>query len=178
MDIMSDWAHSPPHRTLEPGTYMVTAGTYGKTHHFSTHERLDFLTDALLKHSKQYGWSLNAWAVMANHYHFIGFSNNSENLKDFISSLHTATARYVNLLDNTPERRVWYQYWDSKITYKTSYFARLKYVHNNPVHHKLAAAAENYNWCSAGWFNMNAKPSFRKTIASFNTDKLNVFDDF
>ena len=175
---MSDWPHSPPHRAVEAGTYMITAGTYGKVHFFSTPERLDFLADALLKYAMQYQWYLQAWAVMENHYHFIGISDIPNNLRDFMSSLHTETARHINAEDNTLNRKVWYQYWDSHITYQKSYFARLKYVHNNPVHHKIVLVAENYEWCSARWFNMNADSSFKKTIESFRTDKLNVFDDF
>jgi putative transposase len=175
---MSNWPHSPLHDIMELGTYMVTAGTYGKFSHFSTPERLDYLLDKLLTYAERYEWRLQAWAVMSNHYHFIGFCATPENLKDFISTLHTDTARYINDLDKTKTRRVWYQYWDSHITYQKSYYPRLKYVHNNPVHHGVVPVAENYNWCSAGWFNKHAVPAFRRTIESFKIDNLKVFDDF
>ncbi len=175
---MPDWPHSPPHRTLEAGTYMITAGTYGKVHHFSTSDRLEYLTSKLFEYAGRFDWNLQAWAVMANHYHFIGFTKEPSKLSDFISSLHTETARYANRLDGTKNRKVWYQFWDSRISYQRSYYARLKYVHNNPVHHGLVPVAENYDWCSAGWFKMNAEPSFRKTVDSFKTDYLKVIDDF
>ena len=176
--FMQNWPHSPPHKMIEPGMYMVTAGTYGKTRYFSDPERLNILTSKLIEYATRYNWSLQAWAVLSNHYHFIGFTSDPANLKDFISSLHTETVRYVNDLDKTINRKVWYQYWDSRISYQKSYYARLKYVHNNPVHHKLASVAENYPWCSAGWFNIHAEPAFKKTVESFKTDTLNVFDDF
>jgi putative transposase len=163
---------------MEPGTYMVTSGTYGKVFHFSTPERLDFLTSKLLEYAERYGWKLQAWSVMSNHYHFIGFSNTPENLKDFISSLHVNTAAYVNNLDKTSNRKVWYQYWDSHITYQKSYYPRLKYVHNNPVHHGIVPVAANYSWCSAGWFNQYAGSAFKRTVENFKIDKLQVFDDF
>ena len=175
---MQNWPHSPPHRTIEPGTYMVTAGTYGKIRHFSEPERLNVLVSKLMEYAERYDWHLQAWAALSNHYHFIGFSSDPVNLKDFICSLHTETARYVNDLDKTTNRRVWFQYWDSHISYRKSYYARLKYVHNNPVHHGLVPVAENYPWCSAGWFKVNAEPVFKKTVESFKTDTLNVFDDF
>ena len=175
---MPAWPHSPPHRTVEPGTYMLTAGTYGKVRYFSESERLNVLTSKLMGYAKRYDWSLQAWSVLSNHYHFIGYSHSPENLKDFISSLHTETARYVNFLDKTTNRKVWYQYWDSRISYQKSYYPRLKYVHNNPVHHGLVPVAENYDWCSAGWFNIHAEPAFKKTVESFKTDMLKVFDEF
>ena len=48
---------------------------------------------------------------MSNHYHFIAQSpDNVENLPDFLSKLHVATAKYVNAHDGIPERQVWWQY--------------------------------------------------------------------
>ena len=55
---------------------------------------------------------------------------------------------------------------------------RLHYVHSNPVRHKLVEDATEYPWCSAAWFELNAESSFRRTVFSFNTDKVKVVDDF
>ena len=107
---------------------MVTAGTYGKIRYFSEPERLNVLTSRLMEYAKQYDWHLQAWAVLSNHYHFIGSSSNPASLKEFICSLHTDTARHVNDLDKTTNRKVWYQYWDSHISYQKSYYARLNTV--------------------------------------------------
>ena len=175
---MSNWPHCPPHKILEPGTYMVTAGTYNKVPYFNSRERLDFLLNNLLEYAKSYEWKLQAWSIMNNHYHFIGFCKQPENLKGFISSLHTATAKYINKLDNSAKRQVWFNYWDSRISFPKSYLPRLKYVHQNPVHHQIVSKAENYPWCSAGWFQMNADNCFKKTLASFKTERLKIYDDF
>ncbi len=175
---MPNWPHSPPHRSIEPGTYMVTCGTYNKVPYFSKPDRFDYLTEKLFEHARRYEWELQAWSVMANHYHFIGFSRKSDALGDFISSLHTETARYVNSLDQMQNRKVWYQYWDSHITYQKSYYARLKYVHNNPVYHGIVPVSENYTWCSAGWFNMHGESAFKRTVESFKIDGLKIPDEF
>jgi putative transposase len=81
-------------------------------------------------------------------------------------------------MDGQPGRKVWFQYWDSRISLERSYFARLNYVHNNPVHHGLADKAENYPWCSAAWFGRNAPASFVATVKSSKADRLRVPDDF
>jgi hypothetical protein len=39
---MSNWPHSPPHGAMEAGTYMLTAGTYGKSPHFAQRFERDF----------------------------------------------------------------------------------------------------------------------------------------
>jgi putative transposase len=95
-----------------------------------------------------------------------------------IRTLHAETAVAVNCLDATPGRQVWFQYWDTHLTFEKSYLARLNYVHNNPVHHKLVPVATAYRWCSAGWFEQQAKPSFYKTVSGFRYDRLKVPDDF
>jgi len=99
-------------------------------------------------------------------------------LRKLIGKLHTLSAKEINKQDDAKGRRVWYQYWDSRITYERSYFARLNYIHQNPVRHGLANVANQYQWCSARWFELNGDRSFVKTVSSFKTDKVKVIDDF
>ncbi len=68
------WPHAPTHQISEKGTFLVTAGTYQKRHHFREPARLDLLEDTLLTQAAEYGWDLEAWAVFSNHYHFVGHS--------------------------------------------------------------------------------------------------------
>jgi putative transposase len=173
-----NWPHAPAHWLFEPGIYMVTAGTYQKLPHLNTPERRDLFLEALLQRAAEFAWTLRAWAVMSNHYHFVAASPQDPCiLKRFLGKLHMTTAKQLNEWDGQPGRRVWFQYWDSHITFERSYLARLNYVHNNPVKHGVAAAG-SYRWCSAAWFAGNASPAFVATVQSFKTDMLNVPDDF
>lgn len=176
---MPDWPHSPVHRLSEKGAYMVTSGTYLRSRILDQPEKLSFFQDKMFEISTELGWKLQAWAIMSNHFHFVALSpEKSDSLKTLISKLHTLTAIQFNKMDKSEKRRVWYQYYDSRITHQKSYLARLNYVHNNPVHHKVVPVAENYDWCSASWFKRSAVPAFRKTVESFKTDHINVFDDY
>lgn len=176
---MTDWPHAPVHRLSEAGAYMVTAGTYRKEHFLSGPERLTLVRDALFACANEFGWHLQAWAVMSNHYHFVAVSPaDAGSLRRLVGKLHMTTAKALNEMDGTPGRKIWHQYWDSRITYQPSYLARLQYVHHNPVHHGVALNADNYEWCSAAWFARTAEPAFVRTVASFKMDRLNVRDDF
>src|ERR1043166_8393966 len=73
LSTQRDWPHAPLHRLSEQGTYIVTASTYQKEHHFGTEDRLDDLEATLLSHAKAADWELEAWAVFSNHYHFVGY---------------------------------------------------------------------------------------------------------
>ena len=156
---------------------MVTGATYGNRPFFQDERRLTFLRDTLLKLAADRGWMLQAWAVMPNHHHFIAQSpTEPTNLTSLIRGLHSATALRVNAEEQAARRRVWFQYWDSRITFEKSYFARLKYVHLNPVKHGLVDNAEKYRWCFAAWFAREAHPSVLQTVMSFPIDRLNVME--
>lgn len=158
---------------------MVTCGTYQKRHHFCHRERLRFLCDTLLRLAATYEWNLQAWAVFSNHYHLVALSPaRPESLRDFIKKLHSESALAANRWDDTHGRQVWFQYWETRLTYQKSYFARLSYVHRNAVHHKLVREPSLYPWCSAGWFQRRATTSFYKTIMNFGIERLKVPDDF
>jgi putative transposase len=158
---------------------MVTAGTMWKQHFFNSASRLSLVHDCLLELAVRYGWNLQAWAVFSNHYHFVAVSPaESHTLRSFIRHLHSATAIGLNRLDHAAGRKVWFQYWDTHLTYARSYFARLNYVHSNAVHHGLVRIPSAYPWCSARWFEQQADPAFYKRVMDLATDRVQVSDDY
>jgi putative transposase len=174
-----NWPHAPAHWLFEPGLYIVTTGTYRKLPHLNSPPRLDLVQESLFNYAHEFAWNLRAWAVLANHYHFVAASpSDPGTLRRFLGKLHMQTAKQLNRLDNTPGRTVWFQFWDSRITFERSYLARLHYVHYNPSRHGIVPLAENYKWCSAASFAQSAPPAFVKTVKSFNIDRVNVSDDF
>jgi putative transposase len=174
-----DWPHAPVHRLDSDGIYMVTAATLHKERLFADETKLATLEHGLLTLAKQYHWQLEAWAVFSNHYHFVARSNDdSASLKKFLKHLHADSARGLNRLDDKAGRAVWFNFWDTKLTYERSYLARLNYVHQNPVKHGLVSMANQYPWCSAAWFERTASPVAVKTIYGFKTDNLEIYDNF
>ena len=158
---------------------MVTAATLNKRLLFLGSENLNLLESKLLSLAQACRWNLQAWAVFANHYHFVGRNQiESDNLSLFLKHLHADTARELNRREGRLGREVWFNFWDTKLTYERSYFARLNYVHQNPVKHGLVRVANQSPWCSASWFERSASPALIKTIYSFKTDTINVYDDF
>ena len=174
---ISTWHHSPFHLFVPNTFYMVTASTLYKQRLFNTPQKLRLLQDTLLAVLQTCGWRLQAWAVFSNHYHFIACSAEAgAPLEHLIQRLHSQTARAINALDHTPGRRVWFQYWDTCLTYEKSYLARLNYVNNNPVHHRLVEAADQYPFCSAAWFKINAPAELQIALAAIPYDRVNVPD--
>jgi putative transposase len=157
---------------------VVTAGTYQKQPVLRTDAKLELVHDALLVLAGRYGWALHAWAVLPNHYHFVGVPEDAKSLAAFVRHLHSDTARRLNRMHSARGRRVWYQYWDTQITFENSYMARLKYVHWNPVKHGLVRDPLEYKWCSAAWFRANAPAEMVRAVGRFSIERLKVMDDF
>jgi len=140
------------------------------------------LQRGLLTVARDFSWELEAWAVFSNHYHFIAHSRSdlkdANRLSQMLGVLHTRTAGWINRLDKTPGRKVWHNFWDTRLTYQRSYLARLNYVHQNAVKHGLVPVANQYRWCSARWFENVASRAMVRSIYRFKTDAVSVSDDF
>lgn len=177
--VYKAWHHSPSHLFVPGGCYIVTAATKGKRPIFGDPERLGLVQSTLLASAEKFGWHLEAWCVLANHYHFVATApDDVGSLKRMIQRLHSRTALTVNALDAAPGRRVWFQYWDTCLTHEKSYLVRLSYVHNNAVKHGIVTSADEYPYCSARWFAARASPAFHKLVMSLRTNRIDVVDDF
>ena len=176
------WPHAPTHQLSERGTYFVTAATYERVHHFRGAKRLQVLHRGLLTVAGQFGWQLEAWSVFSNHYHFVAHSPalapDASSLPEMLRLLHVKTSGWLNRLDATPERQVWFNFWETRLTHERSYLARLNYVHQNAVKHGLVPVACHYPWCSAAWFERSASVAMVKSIYRFKTNNIAVADYF
>jgi putative transposase len=178
-DIYKTYLHNPPHYFVPNAMYMVTGSILHKQHLLSENKRKEFFLNTLFEKASDFNWDLQAWAILNNHYHFIGKSpENAGTLPKLIQQVHSITAIQINRWDNISGRRVWHNYWDTCLTYEKSYNARLHYVHINPVRHGLVKNAEDYPFCSYKWFLENGDDELKYQVFSQPIDKINVVDDF
>lgn len=174
----SNSIHAPLH-IFQPNTvYMITAGTLHKTHFYNTKRKLALLQEVLFKLAGERQWEMRAWALFSNHYHLIIKSPVDGSLRRFVQQFHSDAGKALNRLDQVSGRRIWYQYWDKCLTFENSYYARLNYVVNNPVHHRLVNNAALYPFCSASWMAKKESRAFNRKVASFKFDRVTVSDSF
>jgi putative transposase len=158
---------------------MVTGAILHNEHLLSDNKRKIFVLQTLFERTKLFGWNLEAWAVLNNHYHFIAQApKDATTLAKLIQQLHSITAIQINKWDNTSGRQVWHNYWDSCLTYEKSYFARLHYIHENPVKPGLVENAIDYPYCSYRWFIERGDEVLKEQVFNQPIDKIKVFDDF
>ena len=175
---MIDWPHAPIHRFGEAGIFFVTGATLYKQHFFGAPRALDALQELLFEKAREHGVALQAWCLFPNHYHLVASAEEGTRVKRLLARLYVDSAIAINRRDDTQGRQVWYQFRDLQLTYECSWLARLKYTHENAVHHGIVANAMNYRWCSASWFAATASPAFTETVRRMKIDKLSIYDDF
>jgi putative transposase len=142
----------------------------------------DWFQEVLFSVADEFGWTLEAWAVLSNHYHFIGHSpatadGAAVSLGPLVRKLHSLATKELNRRDGAPGRtRLWQNFRETHLTHQKSYLARLHYVHQNAVHHKLVAVGSDWKWCSAARFRKTVSPAWLKTITSFKYDEIALKD--
>ena len=62
-----DWPHAPPHRLQSAGVYFLTARAAERRHLLAADEMKDWFQDKLLELAQEFGWKLEAWAILSNH---------------------------------------------------------------------------------------------------------------
>ncbi|HEY5729244.1 MAG TPA: transposase [Anaerolineales bacterium] len=179
MDIYKPYPHNPPHWFVSNAIYMVTGSTLYKKPFLDNEEKRANFLETLFERTKIWGWVLHAWAVMVNHYHFIAQSpENALSLKMLMQGLHSINAKFVNRMDGTPGRRIWYNYWDTCLQTETSYYMRMNYVLLNPMKHGLVENPDDYPFSSYRYFVENTELEFRTMVLSQPIDDLQIEDEF
>ena len=141
--------HNPPHWFQAKTIYMLTASIYQSQNLMHSPERKVAWRDSFIEAAELYNWRIIAWVVLNNHYHaMVEILENPFRLSKFIGSYHKFTARKWNAEDNTPGRKVWWNYWDTCVRSENSYEKRLRYLYWNPVKHGLVDNPEDYPFSS------------------------------
>ena len=160
--------------------YFVTARCAERRHLLHSPERRDWFMARLHELAAHYGWTLEAWAVLSNHYHLVAHSpaDSAKSLGTFLQHLHSAMTKERNRQDDTPGRtRLWHNFRETHLTLPRGYLARLHYVHNNAAHHRLVAHGWQWKWCSAAKFAAAVTPAWAKTVYSFKYDQIAAADE-
>jgi len=118
---------------------------------FNSIEKMEMFRLCLVKAINMYRIKVFAWVLLQNHYHLLFKVSNGHDIKKFVRKFHSDTAIYINKKDNTPGRRVWYQYWDYCPRGEKAFYSNFNYIHHNPVKHQYVKnqdSVEGYNFCS------------------------------
>jgi putative transposase len=126
----------PPHIYAQNAVYFLTGSTLRHQRFLAVGERRLLLHDILDNAIEDYGVTLYAWVILADHYHLLIKIGDVAPLWKFIKRFHGESAIRLNKLDQTPGRQVWYQYWDRFPRNDKDFWSYFNYIHINPIKHR------------------------------------------
>jgi putative transposase len=179
-DVYKPYVHVPAHLFRAGGVYSVTVGTYRKRHYLHDAERKRQWLDSLQFVLQREQWQLTAWVVLDNHYHLIIHApeRGADGLSGMFRDMHRFLATTWNKADEAPGRVIWYNYWDTCVDCEGSYYARVNYVHWNPVKHGIVADPRAYPFSSYRAYLAAQKEDVRRWEHEYPWGKLKIEDDF
>jgi len=101
------------------------------------------------RYARKYNLDIWAYCLMPNHVHIVAVPQTQEALAQTFNLVHMQYAQYLNKKTRSTGH-VWQGRYFSCVLDEPHVYAAVRYVEMNPVRAKLAAAAEDYPWSSAG----------------------------
>ena len=133
----------PPHIYEDNACYFITASIVHRQRLLGTEAQRTLVRDVLKEAIIEYGVTLYAWVILANHYHLLLKTSDVAPIFKFIKRLHGDSAIRLNKLDGTPGRQVWYQYWDRFPRNERDFWSYLNYIHINPIKHGYVRVSDD-----------------------------------
>jgi len=181
MEIYKTYKHNPPHLFRSEAKYFITASTYLRKSFLKLDSAKERLLYSIQRGFSENGWLLEDWVVLNNHYHLMADAqNNALNLSRIMRDIHKFTALWMkkNITGLDKEAHIWYNYWDTCITYEKSYFARLNYIWHNPTKHGYVEDAADWKFGSYYLRMKNEKGLLVEIGKKYPCDKVKVKDNF
>jgi putative transposase len=158
--------NAPAHLFLDDTPYFITGAIYNKRPLLAGSEIKKQLIELLIRRFDHYGWRLDDWVILDNHYHLLGYSRIGKDLDRLIRSIHSQSAGFI-LTQTHSAPPIWWNYWDYCPRNEEEYRVRQNYLLYNPVKHGYVQDLKDYPWSS---FNDRLKREGREALTtSFRT---------
>jgi putative transposase len=181
MEIYKTYKHNPPHLFRPNSKYFITGAIYQKRTLLQSDEAKRKLIRSLKQGFNSNGWKIEDWVALNNHYHLMADSpDNLKSLPGIMRDIHKFTAMWIrkNIQDAAGVEKIWWNYWDTCITYERSYLTRLNYIWYNPQKHGVIENAEEWAFGSLYHRIREEDLYVNKLRYRYPFDSVKVYDDF
>jgi len=139
--------HTPAHLLLDDTPYFLTGAIYEKRP-LLAQDRLKEQLIALIEESfARFGWILDEWVVLDNHYHLLGRSAKGADLPKLMGRIHSRSGTFIHEATECA-LPVWWNYWDYCPREERDYRIRQNYLFNNPFKHGYVNDLRVYRFSS------------------------------
>jgi putative transposase len=105
-------------------------------------------------------------------------NKDAEKLPNAIREYHKFSAMFIKRFHPPTPSKIWFNYWDTCLTYEGAYFRRLNYIWFNPVKHGYVENPSDWKFGSYHYRFPENKDEMLDTENSLNCDCVCINDDF
>ena len=131
------------HFKLETAPYFLTGAIYQKRKLLQDADLKQLLLDKIREKTSQFGWALEHWVILDNHYHLMLHSRHGKDLTAMMRQIHGGTAGAIAAATRC-QPPVWWNYWDYCPRDERDSTVRLNYLLYNPVKHGYVGGLKDY----------------------------------
>jgi putative transposase len=93
---------------------------------------------------EKFGWKLNDWVILDNHYHLLAVSYKGQDLTKVIKRIHGVSAHFIRQKTGCG-LPVWWNYCPRD---NADYYTKLNYLFMNPIKHGYVSYLNDYRFSS------------------------------
>lgn len=145
------YSHNPPHLFIGGAKYWVTGSCYKHSLYFADPSAKEKMIEILMRGCQKYNWKIDDWVILNDHYHLMlqSSTDGDKTIEDIIRNFHKFSSMWIRKNSVIAKAdKIFWNYWDTCITYEKSYYTRLNYLYYNPVKHGYVERAEDYQFGS------------------------------
>lgn len=139
--------HTPAHLMLDDRDYFITAAIYEKRRLLAQDSLKEQLLAVIKESFAKFGWQLNEWVILDNHYHLLGRSAKGVDLPKLMARIHSHSSSFIHKANNCA-LPIWWNYWDYCPCNERDYHVRQNYLFNNPFKHGYVTDLKDYRFSS------------------------------
>ncbi len=140
-------SHTPIHAFFDDTPYFLTGAIYKKRPLLAQDALKEKLLKLIRENFQVFGWQLNHWVILNNHYHLLGISHKGKDLSKIIQKVHGDSGKLIRAVSQC-EKPIWWNYWDYCPRNEREYLIRLNYLLTNPIKHGYVSNLNDYAFSS------------------------------
>ncbi len=133
--------------------YFITTPTVDHCRFFNTDAKKDILLESILIAQKKFNFKNFDFSLLDNHYHLIGFFEDSNIIPQVIKQINGRSGKLLNQFEHIKNRKIWSDYHIYYVGHESVYYKVRGYVIGNAYkHNKISSlkALASYPYSTYG----------------------------
>ena len=136
--------NTPAHLYRDNTAYFITGAIYQKRHLLANPAMKQELLSLIQLYFAHYGWELQHWVILDNHYHVLGKSSKGVAITTIMRRIHSRSAVTIARMFDDVTKPIWWNYWDYCPRDEEDYYTRLNCLLMNPIKHGYTQNLNHY----------------------------------